>query len=79
MADINQYPGPPFKPGDIVITDFTGCQGHDFEVVRVHSTNGSFSRFMVVACLKGNKNREITGRIIDGINYGIDSSWFKLK
>lgn len=63
--------------GDEVNCEYQGCAGHTFVVVRIHSTNSSFSRFMIVAHLKDDSSREIQGTIIDGVNYGIDASWFK--
>ena len=63
--------------GDEVSCAYQGCAGHTFVIDRIHATNSSYSKFMVVAHLKEDKSREIQGTIIDGVNYGIDASWFK--
>lgn len=67
----------PFQPGDTVECSYTGCAGHKFVVLRYHSSNSCHSRWLIVAHLEGAPEREIKGTIIDGVNYGIDSGWFK--
>ena len=67
----------PFSPGDEVSCSFQGCERDTFVVVRVYECNNCYSKYMVVAHLKGDPSREIKGTIIDKVNYGIDSSWFK--
>jgi hypothetical protein len=57
----------PFNPGDEV-----------FVVSRVHENDSCASKFSVVAHLKGDPDREIRGTNIDGVNFGVDSGWFKL-
>lgn len=68
----------PFNPGEEVTTEFhENCIGQTFVVARVHSANNCGSKFLVVAHLKGFPDREIKGVIIDEVNFGIDSAWFK--
>lgn len=65
--------------GDEVVTNFFNCSGFDFVVARIHRSNHCQSGFLVVAHLKGDPSREIRGTVIDDVNYGIDSFWFKKK
>lgn len=67
----------PFSPGDEVESNYKGCEKNIFVVVRVHTSDSCASKFLVVAHLKGDTTREIRGTTIDGINYGIDSGWFR--
>lgn len=66
-----------FSIGDEVTCSFTGCSNSFFIVARIHSADICASRVLIVAHLKGDPKREIKGNTIDGINYGIDSGWFK--
>lgn len=64
--------------GDEVECSYKGCKGSIFIVARIHQNDSCYSRVSIVAHLKGYPEREIKdGLHIDGINYGIDSSWFK--
>lgn len=74
---LSQNNSGPFSCGDTVSCSFKGCTGSEFMVARVHSSSNCYSKWLVVAHLKGDKAREIKGTIIDGINYGIDSGWFQ--
>ena len=65
-------------PGDIVSCSFKGCTSLKFVVVRTHSSNACYSGVLVVAHLIENPDREIRGTVIDGVNYGIDSSYFEV-
>lgn len=65
--------------GDEVQCNYTKCEGKVFIVARIHESNNCASKKLIVAHLKGDESREIKGNIIDGVNYGIDSSWFSLK
>lgn len=65
------------QPGDEVECSFKGCIGRQFIIKSAHHTDICSSRWYVVAYLKGSPEREIAGSHIDGVNYGIDSGWFK--
>jgi hypothetical protein len=64
--------------GDEVTCSYPQCEGHTFVVSKVSESNNCYSKFLVVAHLKGSPDREIRGIVIDGIHYGIDMSYFKL-
>lgn len=66
-----------FSPGDEVESNYKGCEKNIFVVARVHTSDSCASKLLVVAHLKGDASREIRGTTIDGINYGIDSGWFR--
>ena len=66
-----------FLAGDEVECSFKGCKNDTFIVARVHKCSSCGSQALVVAHLKGDPEREIKGMIIDEINYGLDSGWFR--
>jgi len=66
-----------FSVGDEVQCNYKGCTRDIFVVARIHAANSCASRVLIVAHLKGDQNREIKGVELDGINYGIDSGWFR--
>lgn len=70
--------GGKLQVGDDVISNYKGCEGYIFTVARVHENNSCASKCSIVAHLKGDPSKVIKDAIvIDGINYGIDSGWFK--
>lgn len=67
-----------FSVGDDVESNYKGCKGFVFTVARVHENNSCASKCSIVAHLKGDPSKEIKdGTVIDGVNYGIDSGWFR--
>ncbi len=66
------------NPRDFVKCSFRGCEKGQFVVARVHTSNNCYSGKLVVAHLEGDPAREIKGTIIDGVNYGIDASYFSV-
>lgn len=70
--------GSTLEIGDEVTTNWRGCEGYIFVICEIHPYEDCYSKFFVVAHLKGEPERKIKSKFAgkDGRPDGMDAQWF---